>query len=217
MKSFSIDRENNITAFATVPEAQAASGEAFGSEAELHKLTADWPTSRLVEIWNSIPGFTPVQKFTDRKTAVGRIWKAIQSLDGGVELPAANVPAKAAPGKRATLAQKGSHAARKGPQARQSAQAKKPARKPPTSAREGSKTAKVLAMLQQSQGATLQQLTRATGWQAHSVRGFISATLGKRMGLTVTSTKRDDGERIYSIQAAGAGAPRAMRRNASRT
>jgi hypothetical protein len=35
MKSFNIDRENNITAFVTVPEAQAASGEAFGSEADI--------------------------------------------------------------------------------------------------------------------------------------------------------------------------------------
>jgi hypothetical protein len=40
---------------------------------------------------------------------------------------------------------------------------------------------------------------KATGWQAHSVRGFISGTLGKKMGLTVTSTKREDGERNYSL------------------
>jgi hypothetical protein len=40
----------------------------------------------------------------------------------------------------------------------------------------------------------------ATDWQAHSVRGFISGTLGKKMGLTVLSTKADNGERTYSIQ-----------------
>ncbi|MBZ5619276.1 MAG: DUF3489 domain-containing protein [Acidobacteriia bacterium] len=39
----------------------------------------------------------------------------------------------------------------------------------------------------------------ATGWQAHSVRGFISGSLGKKMGLTVDSFKREDGERGYRI------------------
>ena len=40
---------------------------------------------------------------------------------------------------------------------------------------------------------------KATGWQAHTVRGFISGTLGKKMGLTVASIKSDSGERTYSI------------------
>jgi hypothetical protein len=39
-----------------------------------------------------------------------------------------------------------------------------------------------------------------TDWQAHSVRGFISGTLGKKMGLTLLSTKGENGERTYSIQ-----------------
>jgi hypothetical protein len=39
----------------------------------------------------------------------------------------------------------------------------------------------------------------ATGWQAHSVRGFISGVLGKRMGLTVESAKCEDGKRTYSV------------------
>jgi hypothetical protein len=39
----------------------------------------------------------------------------------------------------------------------------------------------------------------ATSWQAHSVRGFISGTLGKKMMLEVTSTKRADGARVYSV------------------
>ena len=40
---------------------------------------------------------------------------------------------------------------------------------------------------------------KATGWQAHSVRGFISGALGKKMGLKVDSVRREDGERVYSI------------------
>ena len=41
---------------------------------------------------------------------------------------------------------------------------------------------------------------KATGWQPHSVRGFLSGTVGKKMGLTVTSTKGEDGERTYSVK-----------------
>ena len=39
----------------------------------------------------------------------------------------------------------------------------------------------------------------ATSWQAHSVRGFLSAVVTKKMGLKLQSTKRDDGQRVYRI------------------
>jgi uncharacterized protein DUF3489 len=39
----------------------------------------------------------------------------------------------------------------------------------------------------------------ATGWQAHSVRGFLAGTLRKKMGLAVDSSKREDGQRVYAI------------------
>ena len=66
-------------------------------------------------------------------------------------------------------------------------------------AREGSKTDQVVELMKRSGGVTLKELMAATNWQAHSVRGFISGTLGKKMGLTVTSAKREDGERVYSL------------------
>jgi hypothetical protein len=66
-------------------------------------------------------------------------------------------------------------------------------------AREGSKKARILTLLKQAKGATLDEIMRATGWQAHSVRGFISGNLGKRMGLKVNSTRRCGGERSYRI------------------
>jgi len=47
----------------------------------------------------------------------------------------------------------------------------------------------------------MKELMKATGWQPHSVRGFISGTVGKKMGLSVESTKGEDGERTYSIKA----------------
>ena len=68
-------------------------------------------------------------------------------------------------------------------------------------AREGSKKSEVLALLRREGGATLLELMTATGWQAHSVRGFLSGALGKKMGLTVNSAKREDGTRVYSIGA----------------
>ena len=68
------------------------------------------------------------------------------------------------------------------------------------SAREGSKTNQVLELLRQPGGVTAKELMKATGWQPHSVRGFLSGTVGKKMGLTVISTKGEDGERSYSIK-----------------
>src|SRR5260370_39250177 len=63
----------------------------------------------------------------------------------------------------------------------------------------GSKTAKILALLKRPGGASLQQLQKATGWQAHSVRGFLSGTLKKKMGLRVHSAKLPDGARTYRV------------------
>ena len=61
------------------------------------------------------------------------------------------------------------------------------------------KQTKVLEMISRAKGATLAELMQATGWQAHSIRGFISGTLGKKLGLSVDSGKREDGERVYSL------------------
>ena len=61
------------------------------------------------------------------------------------------------------------------------------------------RTARVIALLQRPQGATLQVIMRATGWQTHSVRGFISGQLKTKLGLKVRSSMRD-GERVYSIK-----------------
>lgn len=67
-------------------------------------------------------------------------------------------------------------------------------------ARRGSKTAKVVQLLKRPGGATGPDLMKATGWQAHSVRGFISGVLGRRMGLNVKS-EVNRGQRRYSVEA----------------
>jgi hypothetical protein len=89
MKIFTIENDtNNITLHATVQDAEAvANAERFRNEAGLAKLATDWPAARLVEIWNSLPGVTPLKKFKDRQTAVIRIWKALENL--GQSAPAA--------------------------------------------------------------------------------------------------------------------------------
>jgi len=60
------------------------------------------------------------------------------------------------------------------------------------------KTERVIALLKRPSGATLKAIMTLTGWQPHSVRGFLSAQLGKRKGLKVESTKRR-GQRYYRI------------------
>ena len=66
--------------------------------------------------------------------------------------------------------------------------------------RGGSRPAKILDPPKRPGGATAKELQKASGWQPHSVRGFLSGTIGKKMGLTVTSAKSDDGERRYSVK-----------------
>jgi hypothetical protein len=60
----------------------------------------------------------------------------------------------------------------------------------------------LLALLSRPEGATLGQIMDATGWQKHSVRGFISGFIKKKKGLSVISEKPKSGERMYKIQAA---------------
>ena len=119
-------------------------------------------------------------------------------------------PTKQKPNKKAAVAKKGAHVAPATAKATKKASAEKKApkgqKKAPKSqknaaARDGSKTAKVLDLLKRPDGVTLKELMKVTGWQAHSVRGFLSGTLRKKMGLAVTSTKGEDGERSYSVKA----------------
>ena len=67
-------------------------------------------------------------------------------------------------------------------------------------ARKGSKTAKILAMLQRPHGATVKELMKATGWQPHSVRGFLSGVVSKKMGGKVRTTEDESGERRYAVK-----------------
>jgi hypothetical protein len=115
--------------------------------------------------------------------------------------PAAGEKPKAT--KKARVAPQGAHVAKKkGKSAKKATPAKKApkAAKKARGTREGSKTNTILDLLMRPGGVTAEELMKATGWQPHSVRGFLSGTIGKKMGLTVTSTKGEDGERSYSVK-----------------
>jgi hypothetical protein len=68
----------------------------------------------------------------------------------------------------------------------------------PASVRANSKLGKMIALLRRQDGATIAQMMKATGWQAHSVRGAMSGAIKMRLGLTITSTKLGAG-RTYRI------------------
>jgi Protein of unknown function (DUF3489) len=110
---------------------------------------------------------------------------------------------KPKPGKKARVGQKRAHvASAESKSATKATPAKKTSKgaKKATGARDGSKAAKILDLLKRPGGATTKELMKATNWQPHSVRGFLSGTIGKKMGLTVVSIKGEDGERSYSIK-----------------
>ncbi len=165
MQRFLITSENQMVTINSTTETPER-GTAFDSEQQLAEVTSDWPASRLVEIWNALPGVTAIRKFKDRATAISRIWKQAQSLPPFVE----PIPVEEVPAQQEAKSESG-----------------------------GSKKDLVVSMLD-AEGVTLAQIMAATGWQKHSVRGFLSGAVGKKMGLAVVSSKPKDGERVYRIE-----------------
>jgi hypothetical protein len=175
MTTFTINEQNEIVAFATPGEAAATTAtpfDSFSSQQELTELATAWPTERLVAIWNGLTGVQPVKGFQTAKAGASRIWARIQKLgdtklDAPIAKPKANrngrggaPAAKRAPAKGKTT--KKATAPKSAPQAKKAAKAPKSA-----GPREGSKTARVVAMLQRKNGATLVEIMDTMGWQKH--------------------------------------------------
>jgi hypothetical protein len=150
---FFIDGNNNIK-WRDSKGARLPEGAGFATVKALATLAAQWPATRLVEIWNRLPGVKRVRRFRDRKTGVERIWKTIRNLRKAQQPVHTVLPRR-------------------------------------------TKTERILAHLQKPSGATLSTLMALTGWQAHSVRGFLSQ-FSKKRGLRIQSFQRN-GERVYRL------------------
>jgi hypothetical protein len=102
--------------------------------------------------------------------------------------------------KGASKGQKAAKGSKAKPTAKKESKAAKPARAKETSApRAESKGAKILDLIGRAKGASLAEIMKATFWQAHSVRGFLS-TAAKKNGLKIESAKTEAGDRVYSIK-----------------
>jgi len=118
MNVFMITADNEVQPFASNKKVPAG-GAVFGSVEQLAALVRDSPAARLVEVWNQPPGAKPVSKFSDRNTAVRRLWNVLSAT-----------------------APQHSQQRHTSPQ--------------------GTKTEKILALLRQPYGATLDTLMAAT-------------------------------------------------------
>jgi hypothetical protein len=216
MPTYSIDSDNNLAVHpdkdAAIKEA-GANGTAFATEAELSEATALWPASHLVDVWNGFAGAPPfaelkkVKRFTDRKSAVTRIWTAAQRLGEALEEEMRIAEQDMLRAQQETLsATKATKPAKAARTAAPKATAKPKATKDATSQedapapkqREGTRNAAV-ALLEREGGATLEEIMSATSWQKHSVRGFIS-TLASKGGYTIVSARRESEKvRMYSM------------------
>jgi hypothetical protein len=133
---------------------------------------------------------------------VTRSTRQEQIMTSTTEETGAVTPLKTA--KKARVSARRADSAPAKPKVGKKAKAVKKAPKGPKKAegaRDGSKATQVLELLKRLGGASLKEIMKATDWQSHSVRGFLSGTLRKKLGLTIESTKVEDGERTYSIKA----------------
>ena len=183
MFTFLIDYEDRISVTSRTPKLpEAGSGpksggrgatgdvrDYFRTEKELEEIVGRSSVKRLVRIWKQLPGTLPIRRFASRRVATGAIWKAAQELTR-------IKPRKTKRPKDSRNAGIGSN-----------------------QIKPGSMKERIIALLSGPNGATIAQLRSETGWQQHSLRGYVSGVLKKKMGLKVQSWTNAAGERMYRI------------------
>jgi hypothetical protein len=181
-KTFALTAENEVIVYANLKAARIATpGAAYFTDIEgLATATAEWNGTRLIDLYNSIPGNSEVKKFADRKTALRRIWNAIQNLS--------------APEVAATPERKVEEPAEQPAPAKKERKAKKVAE--PKEPRDTKKT-KVFELIARAEGATNREIQEVTDWQPHTVRGFLS--IAKRKGANIEVIQRADESRAYHL------------------
>lgn len=219
---FTIDTENNITAYATEEEANANPNMrfAFADGASLRTILGENP-DLVQELAANLPGVEAGRTFKDSAAASRTIWAGIQYLAKAVHAPEKPV-------KTARVRATGAVAASKAPKAskkatpkkkrtlpakprreREKAKTAKPAKKEraratgdatQTGPREGTKAAKLVELLKRPDGATLREIVKKFDWLPHTTRALLSAGGSlRKMGIVVESFKPEDGERTYRI------------------
>lgn len=148
----------------------------FKTKAALTEWANDQTMAEIAAYYNGLPGVKPVKKFESREVAVTRIWTVLSPE----------------PAEKTKVARESKAARKKATSGRKQPKTSKP-RKASNTVRD-----EVVKMLSRAGGATLPELMKAFGWQAHSVRGFISV-LASKHGFKIESSKID-GTRTYRIK-----------------
>jgi hypothetical protein len=155
-----------------------------------HGLVAEQPAASGAPLWREAEGG---QRLTLIITDAGRAALGVES--GEQARPQPEAAAARSPQRQRRSPAKPKSAAKAKSQSKPSSRATAS----PAAARPGTKQALLLDLLQRKQGATIAEAMKATGWQPHSVRGAISGTLKKKLGLRVDSTEVDKRGRVYRI------------------
>ena len=195
------DESNNVAVHSSAKGVDAVRNSArFSNEADLAALAVCWPTSRLVSIWNNLTGETPVRKFSSRKLAVSRIWESVRRRDRIEDRESRKRPPES-PTKRIASPKPETESQASGVNYVDTQPSRIAETYTETHRKIGNRSDAILALLKQPEGTTRDAIMLATGWQAHSVRGFISGIVRKKMGLSVISTREESGVRNYRIAA----------------
>jgi hypothetical protein len=158
-----------------------------------NKLVAEEPAADRAPSWRET---TDGQPMTLKITASGLRAIGAHEPKAGEANNSPPRPTRKPQGRKSSS--RSTHPPRKG-QVRRSSKDTRPSPGSSRAVRGGSKQAKLIELLRRPQGASVSEMQKATGWQAHSVRGVMSGALKKKLGLSISSRKDESGERRYRI------------------